>query len=72
MFIGQYKTPHIVPSSLDLFKNTEEAVVIDDLDTDLTVIDEYLIQHRPKSLLVPTHPQPRETDWPAVSQQSNY
>ncbi len=32
-------------------KNTQEAVVIDDLDTDLRVIDTYLQQQQPKSVL---------------------
>ncbi|MEM9925493.1 MAG: AAA family ATPase [Cyanobacteria bacterium P01_D01_bin.50] len=32
-------------------KNTQEVVVIDDLNTDLPVIDEYLLKNQPKSLL---------------------
>ena len=32
-------------------KNSQEIVMVDDLDTDLSVIDEYLSQHAPKSLL---------------------
>ncbi|MEO1125994.1 MAG: EAL domain-containing protein [Cyanobacteria bacterium J06639_16] len=41
-------------------KNTYEAVVIDDLNTDLPIIDDYLSQHRPRSLLcLPIHTQGR-------------
>ncbi len=32
-------------------KNTQEAVIIDDLNTDLPVIDEYLLTQQPKSVL---------------------
>ncbi|NEO83866.1 MAG: AAA family ATPase [Spirulina sp. SIO3F2] len=32
-------------------KNTQETVVIDNLETDLSVIDDYLQQHQPKSVL---------------------
>ncbi|MDJ1182472.1 trifunctional serine/threonine-protein kinase/ATP-binding protein/sensor histidine kinase [Roseofilum casamattae] len=36
---------------LQYVKNTREVLVIDNLETDLPAIDDYLIEHKPKSLL---------------------
>jgi PAS domain S-box-containing protein len=43
--------PDVPVKLIQYVKNTQEIVVIDDLKTDLPVIDEYLIQRQPKSLL---------------------
>ena len=42
---------HLPVKLIQYVKNTQEAVVIDDLNTDLPIIDEYLSQGQPKSLL---------------------
>ncbi|KST66251.1 GAF domain-containing sensor histidine kinase [Mastigocoleus testarum] len=43
--------PNLPIKLIEYVKNTQEMVVIDDLNTDLPVIDEYLSQQQPKSLL---------------------
>ncbi len=43
--------PNLATKLIQYVKNTEEVVVIDDLNTDLPVIDEYLLEKQPKSLL---------------------
>lgn len=43
--------PHLPVRLIQFVKNTQDVVVIDNLKTDLPVIDEYLIQRQPKSLL---------------------
>jgi predicted ATPase len=43
--------PNVPVKLIQYVKNTQEIVVIDDLKTDLPVIDDYLRQHQPKSLL---------------------
>ncbi|MBE9205867.1 AAA family ATPase [Nostoc sp. LEGE 06077] len=43
--------PNLPVKFIQYVKNTQEIVVIDELQTDLPVIDEYLVQRQPKSLL---------------------
>jgi predicted ATPase len=43
--------PNVPVKLIQYVKNTQEIVVIDELKTDLPVIDDYLRQHQPKSLL---------------------
>jgi predicted ATPase len=43
--------PDVPVKLIQYVKNTQEIVVIDDLKTDLPVIDDYLRQHQPKSVL---------------------
>ncbi|OCQ89667.1 serine/threonine protein kinase [Nostoc sp. MBR 210] len=43
--------PNLPVKFIQYVKNTQEIVVIDELQTDLPVIDEYLLQRQPKSLL---------------------
>ncbi|MGD1912416.1 MAG: ATP-binding protein, partial [Rivularia sp. (in: cyanobacteria)] len=43
--------PNLPIKLIQYVKNTQEVVVIDDLNTDLPVIDEYLLKNQPKSLL---------------------
>ncbi|MBD2336596.1 AAA family ATPase [Calothrix sp. FACHB-156] len=43
--------PHIPVKLIQYVKNTRETVVIDELKTDLPVIDDYLRQRQPKSIL---------------------
>ncbi|MFK8183741.1 MAG: AAA family ATPase [Phormidesmis sp.] len=43
--------PHLPRQLIQYVKNTQEVVVIDELDTDLPIIDDYLIQRQPKSIL---------------------
>jgi len=43
--------PNLPTKFIQYVKNTQELVVIDDLITDLPVIDEYLLKKQPKSLL---------------------
>ena len=43
--------PKLPTKLIQYVKNTQEVVVIDDLNTDLPVIDEYLLARQPKSLL---------------------
>ncbi len=43
--------PNLPVKLIQYVKNTQETVVIDELKTDLPVIDDYLIQHQPKSIL---------------------
>ena len=43
--------PNLPVKLIEYVKNTQEMVVIDERDTDLPVIDEYLSQQQPKSLL---------------------
>jgi predicted ATPase/signal transduction histidine kinase len=43
--------PHLPIKLIQYVKNTQELVVIDNLKTDLPVIDEYLMQQQPKSIL---------------------
>ncbi|MEO1559328.1 MAG: ATP-binding protein, partial [Cyanobacteria bacterium J06632_19] len=43
--------PNLPTKLIQYVKNIEEVVVIDDLNTDLPVIDEYLLEKQPKSLL---------------------
>jgi predicted ATPase/signal transduction histidine kinase len=45
------KNPNLPIKLIQYVKNTQEVVVIDDLKTDLPVIDEYLLKKQPKSLL---------------------
>ncbi len=42
---------HVPVQLIQYVKNTQEAVVIEDLKTDLPIIDKYLERHRPKSVL---------------------
>ncbi len=43
--------PNLPLKFIQYVKNTQEVLVVDNLETDLPVIDEYLIQRQPKSLL---------------------
>ncbi|BAY31113.1 two-component hybrid sensor and regulator [Nostoc carneum NIES-2107] len=43
--------PHIPVKLIQYVKNTQETVVVDELKTDLPVIDDYLRQRQPKSIL---------------------
>ncbi|AFY36896.1 multi-sensor signal transduction multi-kinase [[Leptolyngbya] sp. PCC 7376] len=43
--------PDLPVKLIQYVKNTQEIIVIDDLETDLPVIDNYLIQRQPKSVL---------------------
>ena len=43
--------PNLPTKFIQYVKNTQEVLVIDDLNTDLPVIDEYLLVRQPKSLL---------------------
>ncbi|QIR36494.1 AAA family ATPase [Tolypothrix sp. PCC 7910] len=43
--------PHLPLKLIQYVKNTQEVVVIDELKTNLPVIDDYLSQHQPKSVL---------------------
>ena len=43
--------PNVPVKLIQYVKNTQEAIVIDDLETNLPVIDDYLRQRQPKSLL---------------------
>ncbi|BAY34650.1 multi-sensor signal transduction multi-kinase [Nostoc carneum NIES-2107] len=43
--------PHLPLKLIQYVKNTQEVVVIEELKTNLPVIDEYLSQHQPKSVL---------------------
>ena len=43
--------PNLPIKLIQYVKNTQEVVVIDDLKTDLPILDEYLSQQQPKSLL---------------------
>ncbi|MBT9316342.1 trifunctional serine/threonine-protein kinase/ATP-binding protein/sensor histidine kinase [Leptothoe spongobia] len=43
--------PNLPIKLIQYVKNTQETVVIDDLNTDLPVIDDYLRHHEPRSLL---------------------
>ncbi|MEL7332812.1 MAG: AAA family ATPase, partial [Cyanobacteria bacterium J06560_2] len=43
--------PNLPNKLIHYVKNTQETVVVDNLDTSLPVIDDYLIQQQPKSLL---------------------
>jgi predicted ATPase/signal transduction histidine kinase len=46
-----YGVEHLPTQLIQYVKRTQEVVVIDDLETDLPILDAHLIQHRPKSLL---------------------
>ncbi|MBD2357519.1 AAA family ATPase [Tolypothrix sp. FACHB-123] len=43
--------PHLPVKLIQYVKNTQELVLIDELKTDLAIIDAYLEQHQPKSVL---------------------
>ncbi len=43
--------PNLPVKLIQYVKNTQETIVIDDLSTDLPVLDDYLNHHQPKSLL---------------------
>ncbi|MEM6448987.1 MAG: ATP-binding protein, partial [Cyanobacteria bacterium P01_D01_bin.105] len=43
--------PDLPIKLLQYVKNTQTIIAIDELDTDLPIIDDYLIQHQPKSIL---------------------
>ncbi|MBW4519364.1 MAG: AAA family ATPase [Scytolyngbya sp. HA4215-MV1] len=43
--------PNLPVKLIQYVKNTREVVVIDDLKTDLPILDEYLVQQQPKSIL---------------------
>ncbi|RCJ39893.1 hypothetical protein A6769_04855 [Nostoc punctiforme NIES-2108] len=43
--------PNVPTALIQYVKNTASVVVIDDLKTNLPIIDDYLIQHQPKSMM---------------------
>ncbi len=43
--------PNIPVKLIQYVKNTQKVVVIDNLETDLPILDDYLMEHQPKSLL---------------------
>ncbi|MEO0988575.1 MAG: EAL domain-containing protein [Cyanobacteria bacterium J06639_14] len=43
--------PHLPIQLIQYAKNTREIIAIDDLDTDLSIIDAYLQEHQPRSIL---------------------
>ncbi|MEO0986155.1 MAG: ATP-binding sensor histidine kinase [Cyanobacteria bacterium J06639_14] len=43
--------PNLPVKLIQYVKNTQETIVIDDLITDLPILDDYLRQHKPKSVL---------------------
>ncbi|MEM7714635.1 MAG: AAA family ATPase [Cyanobacteria bacterium P01_A01_bin.68] len=43
--------PHLPTSLIQYVKNTQEMVLVDDLNTDLPIIDKYLLEKQPKSIL---------------------
>ncbi|NEQ43262.1 MAG: AAA family ATPase [Leptolyngbya sp. SIOISBB] len=43
--------PHVPVKLIQYVKNTQEALVIDDLETDMPVVDDYLRHHQPSSVL---------------------
>ncbi|MDY7020878.1 MAG: AAA family ATPase [Cyanobacteriota bacterium] len=43
--------PHLPVKLIQYVKNTQEVVVIDDLKTDIPLIDDYFSYHKPKSIL---------------------
>ena len=64
--------PNVPVKLIQYVKNTQEAIVIDDLETNLPVIDDYLRQRQPKSLLCMPILNQGHLPWHSISQQPHH